>query len=284
MMGELERYKLHLVNLERSQRTIDGYIGDLVFFMNWLECDLGGSLLIGHITPDDLNRFLLLLKTERDYKPASRRRVAEALKGFFAWAYSQGYIASDMAQSIPKIKVPESERSFLKPEEVNEWINEVDHSVSKVAMELMYYAGLRISEATNLKMDDLSLEESGGWLKIRNAKGGRYRRVPIAPVLATKLHIYLGWRVDSDYLLATEKTGRIRPVTIQAKLREARNRLGWPKGLTAHTLRHSFASHIYSKTQDILVVSKLLGHTNLATTQIYAHLHDERMAEAVQVL
>ena len=106
MMGELERYKLHLVNLERSQRTIDGYIGDLVFFMNWLECDLGGSLLIGHITPDDLNRFLLLLKTERDYKPASRRRVAEALKGFFAWAYSQGYIASDKAQSLPKIKVP----------------------------------------------------------------------------------------------------------------------------------------------------------------------------------
>ena len=84
--------------------------------------------------------------------------------------------------------------------------------------------------------------------------------------------------------MATEKTGRISPVTIQAKLREARNRLDWLKEITAHTLRHSFASHIYSKTQDILVISKLLGHTNLATTQIYAHLHDERLVEAIQVL
>lgn len=284
MVGEIAKNKSHLINLERSQKTIDGYIGELMFFRRWLENECNREVFIRNLTIDDANNFLLYLKEERNYKPASRRRIAATLKGFFVWAYQRGYILDDLGEGIPRIKVPDSERHFLSPEEVRQWIAAVEHGVCKVAMELMYYAGLRISEATNLKMEDMSLRESGGWLRIKNAKGGKFRRVPISNVLATILYDYIVWRTDSDYLLATKKTGRVRPVTIQAQLREARNKLGWPGDITAHTLRHSFASQVYSKTHDILVVSKLLGHSNLATTQIYAHLHDERMVEAINAM
>jgi integrase/recombinase XerD len=284
MNREIADYKAHLVNLERSQRTISGYIGELYFFQNWMEERFNGPITIDDITGNDINEFLLHLKEERGYKPASRRRLAATLKGFFKWAYKHGYIDVDLAEGIPSIKVPDNERHFLSPEEVKTWVDAVDHDVSKVAIWIMYYAGLRINEATNLRMDDVQLDEDGGWLIVRRGKGGKYRRVPIAPALAEILRDYMTWRVDSEYLLATKKTGHISSVTIQAELREARRKLGWSEDITPHILRHSFASQVYQKTQDILVVSKLLGHTNLTTTQVYAHLHDDRMVEAVNAI
>ena len=284
MNREIADYKAHLVNLERSQRTISGYIGELYFFQNWMEERFNGPITIDDITGNDINEFLLHLKEERGYKPASRRRLAASLKGFFKWAYKHGYIDVDLAETVPSIKVPDNERHFLSPEEVKTWVDAVDHDVSKVAIWIMYYAGLRINEATNLRMDDVQLDEDGGWLIVRRGKGGKYRRVPIAPALAEILRDYMTWRVDSEYLLATKKTGHISSVTIQAELREARRKLGWSEDITPHILRHSFASQVYQKTQDILVVSKLLGHTNLTTTQVYAHLHDGRMVEAVNAI
>lgn len=284
MNREIADYKAHLVNLERSQRTISGYIGELYFFQNWMEERFNGPITIDDITGNDINEFLLHLKEERGYKPASRRRLAATLKGFFKWAYKHGYIDVDLAETVPSIRVPDNERHFLSPEEVKTWVDAVDHDVSKVAIWIMYYAGLRINEATNLRMDDVQLDEDGGWLIVRRGKGGKYRRVPIAPALAEILRDYMTWRVDSEYLLATKKTGHISSVTIQAELREARRKLGWSEDITPHILRHSFASQVYQKTQDILVVSKLLGHTNLTTTQVYAHLHDDRMVEAVNAI
>ena len=133
----------------------------------------------------------LHLKEERGYKPASRRRLAATLKGFFKWAYKHGYIDVDLAETVPSIKVPDNERHFLSPEEVKTWVDAVDHDVSKVAIWIMYYAGLRINEATNLRMDDVQLDEDGGWLIVRRGKGGKYRRVPIAPALAEILRDYI---------------------------------------------------------------------------------------------
>ena len=285
MNQEMVEYKAHLNNLERSQRTVDGYLGELLFFQKWLEERLNGPVSIEDITGTEINVFLLYLKEERDYKPASRRRIAATLKGFFKWAHKQGYTTTDLADTVPSIKVPDTERHFLSPEQVKEWVNAVDNNLVKISMELMYYAGLRISEATNMKLKDVDLQEDGGWLSIRNAKGGKFRKVPIAPVLASILVRYLEERkVDSDYLLATEKTGRIHPVTIQAEMRDARRKLGWEEQITPHTLRHSFASQIYKETNDILVVGRLLGHSKLATTQVYTHLNEDRMLDAVNVL
>jgi site-specific recombinase XerD len=280
----IEEYKMYLENLERSPRTVNGYLGEVEFFRKWMEVEKNGPITLKDIEPDDVSGFLFYLREERNYKPASRRRIAATLRGFFTWAYKRGYVAMALAEAVPVIRVNDTERSFLSIEQINQWVEAVEHDVSKVAMWLMYYAGLRISEATNLKLDDLHLDEAGSWIMIRKAKGGKFRRIPIAPALETILKDYLTWRVDSEYLLATEKTGRIKPVTIQAELREARNKLGWSEDITPHTLRHSFASQVYSRTQDILVVSKLLGHSSLKTTQVYAHLHDDRMVEAIQAM
>ncbi len=280
----IEEFRLNLVNLERSHHTIKSYIIMLNCFRRWLEEQINGPASVSDISTSTINEYLLYLKEALDYKASSRARTASAIKSFVLWAYKEGLIATNLAQDVPSIKTPQSERRFLSPEEVKVWVNEVDDELIKVSMWMMYYAGLRISEATNLDLDDVALEGNGGWLKIRNAKGGRFRRIPIAPPLASILADYLTWRVDSDKFLATERTGELRPGTIQIKIKEARNRLGWSSEITAHTLRHSFATELYSKTKDILTISKMLGHSDLSTTMIYAHLQDDGMVNAVNAL
>ena len=113
MNREIADYKAHLVNLERSQRTISGYIGELYFFQYWMEEWFNGPITIDDITGNDINEFLLHLKEERGYKPASIRRLAATLTGCFKWAYKHGYIDVDLAETVPSIKVPDNERHFL---------------------------------------------------------------------------------------------------------------------------------------------------------------------------
>ena len=277
-------YIKHLVNIERRLRTIEGYKSDLEFWRSCLERQFNAPVELSDLNEESTSGFLLWLKQERNYKPASRRRIAATIKGFLAFIYIQKWIDVNLAESVPKIKVPDTEREYLLPQQVKEWVETVQHDVVKVAMWLMYYAGLRISEAIKLKMDSIVIEENGnGWIDIKDSKGGKSRRVPLAPKLIPILQDYYTWRTDSPCLLATEKTGTISPGTIQSEMREARRKLGWPDGITPHTLRHSFASHVYQKTGDILVVSRLLGHAKLSTAQVYAHIHEDQITSAVKV-
>lgn len=245
---------------------------------------MNGPATMEDKTATNISGYLLYPKEERNNVPSSRARVASAIKSFVLWAYKNKHMNKNLTQDIPSIKVPQKERRFLSPDEVKIWVNAVDDELIKVSMWLMYYAGLRISEATNLLLKDVILENDGGWLKIRNAKGGRFRRVPIAPPLASILKDYMTWRVESDKFLATKRIKELRPGTIQIKLKEARERLGWSASITPHVLRHSFATEVYSKSKDILSISKLLGHSDLTTTMIYAHLHDDSIVNAVNML
>lgn len=284
MITKIEKFRTSLINLERSPHTVKSYTIFLKSYNRWLETNLNGPATMVDITTSNINAYLLYLKEERNNVAASRARAASAIKSFLLWAYKEGHISESLAQDVPSIKVPQKEHRFLSPEEVKVWIDEVDDNLIKVSMWMMYYAGLRISEATNLLLKDVILQGAGGWLKIHNAKGGRFRRVPIAPPLAVVLSDYMSWRVESEKFLATRRTKELRPGTIQIKLQEVRERLGWSSDITPHVLRHSFATEVYSKSKDILSVSKLLGHSDLSTTMIYAHLHDDDMLNAVNML
>lgn len=85
MINAMDDYRRNLINLERSKKTISGYMGELDFFRKYMEEELNGPFVVTDVTAQDINDFLLYLKEERDYKPSSRRRVAATLKGFFKW-------------------------------------------------------------------------------------------------------------------------------------------------------------------------------------------------------
>lgn len=109
-----ELYRLHLVTLGRSPKTIKGYLQDLKQWQGWLEEEHNGPVYAKDLTDEDITDFLLYLKEGRDYKPSSRRRLAATIRGFLRWAYKQKNIAINLAEEVPNIKVPESERRFSK--------------------------------------------------------------------------------------------------------------------------------------------------------------------------
>lgn len=278
----LEDYKLYMEHQEKSPRTISGYMLDLNFFKKWLEIEWNGPVYLEDIRFKDVEEFLKHLKEERDYKPASRKRVSIAVKMFFKYAWKRKLCEEDIASQIENVKCVPDEREYLTEEEALSFIKEINHPVISIFTTTLFYTGLRISEALSLTIDDVDLES--GWINVKQGKGNKSRKIPICKKLEDELKDYVEWRVDSPQFFATEKTGSLSIGRVQAVIKETRNRLGTKKHITAHMFRHSFASQLVKKDVNIVSISKLLGHSNLKTTSIYTHTSSEQLIEAVSVL
>jgi integrase/recombinase XerD len=276
----LEMYRRYLQGIDRSQSTVSGYFLDLNFFLKWLEKKFNCSAYLEDVNLEDIDDFLKMLKSERNYKAASRRRVSTAIKLFYRFAYKKKLSTEDLASQIENIKVIPEERQYLTEREVFEFVDAVQHQLAKTCIWTMYYAGLRVSECINLKTENVDLEKK--LLKVVKGKGNKDRTVPICDKLCEILKDYLTWRVDStEYLFGTEKTGRISKVRLQSIIRETREKLGLKKKVSPHMFRHSFASKLVSKDVNIVYVSKLLGHSDVKVTSVYTHADVSQLHEAI---
>ena len=275
----LEEYRLSLRQQEKSERTIKGYLQDLKFFENWLQQVWNGPVYLDDVTFTDVEKFLTFLKEKKSYKPASRRRIASALKSFFRYAWKRELCRTDIASDIEDIKYVPTEREFLSEEEALQLIEEIDHELVKVFTVTLLYTGMRISEALALTIDDVDMDTD--WIHIRNGKGGKARSIPINRKLKDKLEDYVQWRTPSKQFFATKKTGTLSSGTVQAVIRETRERLGCKKKITPHVFRHSFASELVKKDANIVSISKLLGHSNLKTTSVYTHVSQNQLIDAI---
>jgi integrase/recombinase XerD len=240
--------------------------------------------------------------------PTSLRRRAAALKGFYRFAYGEGRLTVDVAAllTIPRqprllpetLTVAETERLIEavggEPEAGAGVDAAADDRVrartlrSRALLELLYAAGLRISEALGLDREDLSLD--GGFVRVIG-KGDRERLVPVGDVALDWLRRWLdGPRAA---LLARDHVAPSRggPVFVgdrgrrlarqQAWLtvRAAADRAGLGQRVSPHTLRHSFATHLLEGGADLRIVQELLGHASISTTQLYTHLTGERIRD-----
>lgn len=149
----------------------------------------------------------------------------------------------------------------------------------------MYYSGLRVSECTNLTFEDLDLKNQV--LHVRQEKGNRDRDIPICDELLEIPTNYLKNirpNITSDYIFATKRSGELSGAYINRKLKEAVEALGWSKKVTSHIFRHSFASNLVKHDVNIYKIQKLLGHSNISVTGIYAHSNLDDLSKAVNVL
>ncbi|NLI90546.1 MAG: tyrosine-type recombinase/integrase [Epulopiscium sp.] len=278
----LESYKLNMEQQEKSPRTVSGYMQDLSFFRKWLEEEWNGPVYLEDIEFKDVDKFVRYLKEERDYKPASRKRMSVALKMFFKYAWKKKLCAEDIASQIEGVKCIPNERDYLTEEEALAFIKEIGHPLVEIFTTTLFYTGMRISEALSLTLDDVDI--NGGWIHVREGKGRKSRKIPICKKLEIKLTDYMEWRVHSNKFFATEKTGGLSAGRVQAIIRETRIRLGCKKQVTAHMFRHSFASQLVKNDVNIVSLSKLLGHSNLKTTSIYTHVSKEQLVDAINML
>jgi integrase/recombinase XerD len=226
-------------------------------------------------------------------RPTTQRRRAASLRGFYGFCFAEGVIATDIAARFDLPRQPRRLPEVLTVSEVEALLSaREDDSPAGVRdralLELLYASGLRISEAVGLDREDLSMEE--GLVRVIG-KGDRERQVPVGEIALSWLRRYLD-EVRGPWLAVGSGPGpRGGPLFLSARGDRLDRRRAWEMltstarmaglktGVSPHTLRHSFATHLLEGGADLRIVQELLGHANISTTQLYTHLTGERIKD-----
>ena len=194
-------------------------------------------------------------------------RCQSVLRSFYKWLRLAGAVHESPAQFMFAPKHTRKLPRFLSESEVELLIAATESPRDRAIIELLYASGLRRSECANLCLEEVKLVSRT--LMVRRGKGGKDRLVPFGSKAAQALRRYLRGRRSGPVFLGTR--GRLKADTIALIVTGAARRVGLA-GVSAHTLRHSFATHLLNRGADIRYVQELLGHTSLSTTQIYTHV------------
>ncbi|MGQ9570198.1 MAG: site-specific tyrosine recombinase XerD [Thermodesulfovibrionales bacterium] len=264
-----------------SKNTIESYSMDLKRFYSFLS--LNNKDFISFDRSDIVN-FIEVLRN-KDYSISSICRSISSIKGFCKYLIIENIIKEDPSENIQAPKRWERVPKTLSVSEVKFFL-ETDGTIEKpvmvrniVMLELLYSSGLRVSELVSLKVEDINLES--GFIRVIG-KGSKERVVPVNMRAIEKLRNYIKKerleilkKRESPYLFIT---GRGRPMTRQ-RFWQAIRLLGKKKGLelSPHTLRHSFATHMLEGGADLRSVQKMLGHSDISTTQIYTKVTTDRL-------
>ncbi len=269
----VEAFGRRLAAEGRSPNTISAYLRDLR--------QLSAVLLERHpgLTPDCVTSALLdealtspavVISTKGTARaPASLHRFKAAVRSFFAWAKETGQVTENPARSVTLRRLPPTMPSFLTEAEKRRLLKELRGRSSKLArrdrliIELFLGTGIRLRELVNGDVDDVDL--AAKHLRVCS-KGGIPQVKFLKSTLRSLLRAYLKERQVSRRLDHWLQAARI------------------DKKLSPHALRHTFATHLYRRTGDILVVQRALGHRDLSTTQIYTHLVDDALEDALERL
>ena len=244
------------------------------------------------VKPRVLRRFALELG-ERGLDPASQSRTLSTVRAFYRWLFETQRIASNPAVGLRNPKLPQRLPAFLTEEESRSLLElpaSVDFATARLRclLELLYAAGLRVSELTGLDLQDLLMEQRT--LRVLG-KGRKERLVPFHAEAEASLRAYLGFRrgflaekglPPSEALFLNQKGGRLTPTSVRAFLGQAIERASLRAKVSPHALRHSFATHLLNRGMDLRAIQELLGHASLSTTQRYTHLDLEQLAKTYE--
>lgn len=279
------KYKQYLITMERSRETINAYMSDLCSFEYFLEKKCNCPLYIDEIQAIDIEDYLYWLKEEKKLQAASRSRNLYTLRSFWRYVHNKELCLKNITLTLEPIKLQKKERTYLSHDETVQLITAINHPLIKVVAQTLYYTGMRISECLNLKLSDVDLKNQ--IIHVVNGKGKKDRNIPISKNLLLIFENYLENlrpRVDSHNFFATRKTGRLSAAYVNQVLRNTTIDLDWKKHITAHILRHSFASNLIKNGANLVHVQKLLGHSNLKVTSVYTHANIDDLTQAVNIL
>ena len=269
---------LEYLELEKglSQNTIDAYRRDLEYFADYIQADS-----INDVSRLSINSYIRVLR-EQDYAPTSIIRKVASLRGFFKWANSVGEIKKNPASTLEQPKVPQRLPKVCTVKEVEEMLHNNLSELEHVMMELLYSAGLRVSELVNLKIGDVDLNSK--YIRCFG-KGSKERIIPIGETAKRVVSDYLPQRnflikkynIDTKKLLISDNGKPVNRQFVYSFIHEQGKLIH--KNISPHTLRHSFATHLLENGADLRIVQELLGHSDVSTTQLYTHISKKRLKE-----
>ncbi len=279
----------------RSPNTVSAYLRDLRTLAGVLAARRPG-LTLERVTSAMLDEALTdpAVTTTPDgtqRSAASLHRFKAAVRSFFAWAEETGLVAENPARSVTLRRLPRTPPVFLTEAEKRRLLKELRDRSSAVArrdrviVELFLGTGIRLQELVSLDVDDVDLDAKH--LRIR-AKGDVPQVKFLKSNLRSLLRRYLAERrrqgTADPALFLSNRGSRISARQVANRIKFWLAKAGIDKDIGPHGLRHTFATHLYAATSDLLVVKRALGHRDISTTEIYTHLVDGALEEALERL
>lgn len=282
---DLVAFLAHLGHERRlSPHTLSNYRRDLRCIAAWREgAGLGTDW--ARMTTDEVRRYVAW-RHRAGAGGKTLQRELSALRSLFRYLLREGRLGLNPAQGV---RAPKSERKLPVTFEADGLCALLDQTPDEdplalrdqAMIELFYSSGLRLAELVSINLNDIDLEDAS--LEVLG-KGAKRRRVPVG---AQALAAVKRWRQVRGQLAAAEEPAlfvsqrgrRIHPRTVEQRLARWATERGAGRHLHPHLLRHSFASHLLESSSDLRAVQELLGHANIATTQIYTHLDFQHLAQ-----
>jgi integrase/recombinase XerD len=284
-------FAAHLkLNRGYSDHTLSAYRSDLEKLPAYL--DLRGW----EMTPAGIERFhlddFIQYLAELGLGPRSQARLISALKTFFGYLLDEKVIPTDPTELLkaPKLgrKIPE----VLTYQEIRDLLGAIDLSYDhglrdRALLETLYACGLRVSEATSLKLTNLYFDQ--GFLRV-TGKGNKERIVPIGGEAIHHVEIYLEYvrkvlpaikPEAENTVFLNRRGGGLSRVSVFTAVKKYAAEAGIKKNVSPHTFRHSFATHLIEGGADLRAVQEMLGHESILTTEIYTHLDTDFLRETI---
>jgi len=267
-----------------SPNTIIAYKRDLRKFQlfneryKWTLAEISRDNLVDYLT--------FLYRSGLDSRSVARHLVS--VRNFFKFAQMEGFVSEDPSAHVETPRFRMRLPTHLSVDEINRLLAQPDVKTAigmrdKAMIELLYSAGLRVSELVTLRVDDLQMEV--GCVRCIG-KGNKERLVPMGRTAIAAVKEYLNGsrqalldKGSSPYLFLNRLGGRIGRIGFWKKLAAYGRQAGLRMKLKPHMLRHSFATHLLERGADLRSVQLMLGHADIATTQIYTHVMKDRLKE-----
>lgn len=277
------------IELGRSQKTIENYSHYLERFFSFSKISRPDQITLSLV-----HKYRLYLNRFQNEKEEKLKKITQnyhiiALRNFLKYLARQN-IQTLSAEKIGVGRNPEKETAFLEPNEIERILKIISKTNlqslrDQAILELLFSAGLRVSELASLNQDRINLETQEFSVK---GKGGKTRIVFISNTAKFAIKKYIDKRTDLDpaLFIRIKKNGfnkkddlRLSPRSIQRIVKKCAKKAGIVKSVHPHTLRHSFATDLLSNGADIRSVQALLGHSSITTTQIYTHVTNNQLKD-----
>lgn len=257
-----------------AANSVESYAHDLGRLAVWSEKN---SFDLLKLTRQDLREWLIDLGAAK-LSENSKRRIISAVRGFYKFLMFEGHVTKNPAEDLVAPQKGVYLPRFLNKAEIEMLLAAPDTSTEtglrdRAILELMYASGLRVSEAANLKINNVDFDSG---IVTTTGKGNKTRRVPVGAIAVEWVKSYLAVRrkkenIEIENMFVSTNGSPISRQTIYVTITEYAANCGL-EGVSPHTLRHSFATHLVQNNADIRSVQQMLGHADISTTQIYTHI------------
>ena len=243
-----------------SSNTIESYVSVVNMAQSYFKSDLRS------VNETELHKYFYFMVHTKKVSYSYQKQIAMALKLYYREMFS---IAISLELLFPSRK-PQKLPVILSKSDIIKIVDKANNSKHKSMIALTYSAGLRVGEVINLKIQDI--DSSRMSIHVKAGKGNKDRIVPLSEKLLGMLRNYYKEYSPKAYLFEGQKGGAYSTSSFNKLLKSVAKRAKINKQITAHTLRHSYATHLLERGTDVRVIQKLLGHNSIKTTMLYTQV------------